>query len=144
MTVGLNATEKGMLSQIDGSMSTTLQGDVREYVANNYFVRNGFTALDGKCGVNCFDGVYVKGDTVYINEVKPLNADGSIKLNGPSDTLPAQMNDKWVDSAVSRLRNGDASQIATADLIQKAIDSNKLVKLVTGVNSDSATLVRLK
>ncbi|KAB0644776.1 contact-dependent inhibition toxin BcpA [Burkholderia latens] len=144
MPVKLNSAEQGVLSQLDQLPSTELQGQAREYVANNYFVRNGFTPLNGKCGVNCFDGVYIKGDTVYINEVKPLNATGSIQLNGPSGSLPTQMSDKWIDSAVTRLRNGDASQRATADLIQKAIDSDKLVKVVTGVNSNGATLVKLK
>ncbi|MBO7776116.1 contact-dependent inhibition toxin BcpA, partial [Burkholderia pseudomallei] len=144
MPVKLNSAEQGVLSRLDQLPSTDLQGQAREYVANNYFVRNGFTPLDGKCGVNCFDGVYIKGDTVYINEVKPLNTNGSIQLNGPSGSLPTQMSDKWIDSAVTRLRNGDASQRATADLIQKAIDSDKLVKVVTGVNSNGATLVKLK
>ncbi|MBY8610528.1 contact-dependent inhibition toxin BcpA [Burkholderia arboris] len=144
MPVKLNSAEQGVLSKLDQLPSKDLQGQAREYVANNYFVRNGFTPLDGKCGVNCFDGVYIKGDAVYINEVKPLNANGSIQLNGPSGGLPTQMTDKWIDSAVTRLRNGDASQRATADLIQKAIDSDKLVKVVTGVNSNGATLVKLK
>ncbi len=134
----------GCLSQLDQLPSKDLQGQAREYVANNYFVRNGFTPLDGKCGVNCFDGVYIKGDTVYINEVKPLNANGSVQLNGPSGSLPTQMTDGWIDSAVTRLRNGDANQRATADLIQKAIDSGKLVKIIAGVNSNGATLVKIK
>ncbi len=144
MPVKLNSAEQGVLSKLDQLPTTDLQGQAREYVANNYFVRNGFTPLDGKCGVNCFDGVYIKGDTVYINEVKPLNANGAIQLNGPSGSLPTQMTDGWIDSAVTRLSNGDASQRATADLIQKAIDSGKLVKVVTGVNSNGATLVKLK
>ncbi|UVT02203.1 contact-dependent inhibition toxin BcpA [Burkholderia glumae] len=144
MPLKLNTAEQGVLSQLDQLPSKDLQGQAREYVANNYFVRNGFTPLDGKCGVNCFDGVYIKGDTVYINEVKPLNANGSVQLNGPSGSLPTQMTDGWVDSAVARLRSGDANQRATADLIQKAIDSGKLVKIVTGVNSNGATLVKIK
>ncbi|HDR8913896.1 TPA: contact-dependent inhibition toxin BcpA [Burkholderia multivorans] len=144
MPVKLNTAEQGVLSQLDQLPSKDLQGQAREYVANNYFVRNGFTPLDGKCGVNCFDGVYIKGDTVYINEVKPLNANGSVQLNGPSGSLPTQMTDGWIDSAVTRLRSGDANQRATADLIQKAIDSGKLVKIITGVNSNGATLVKIK
>ncbi|MDN7642343.1 contact-dependent inhibition toxin BcpA [Burkholderia cenocepacia] len=144
MPVKLNTAEQGVLSQLDQLPSKDLQGQAREYVANNYFVRNGFTPLDGKCGVNCFDGVYIKGDTVYINEVKPLNANGSVQLNGPSGSLPTQMTDGWIDSAVARLRSGDANQRATADVIQKAIDSGKLVKVVTGVNSNGATLVKIK
>ncbi|PRH34615.1 cell surface protein, partial [Burkholderia gladioli] len=144
MPVKLNTAEQGVLSQLDQLPSKDLQGQAREYVANNYFVRNGFTPLDGKCGVNCFDGVYIKGDTVYINEVKPLNANGSVQLNGPSGSLPTQMTDGWIDSAVARLRSGDANQRVTADLIQKAIDSGKLVKVVTGVNSNGATLVKIK
>ncbi|WP_124095347.1 contact-dependent inhibition toxin BcpA [Burkholderia gladioli] len=144
MPVKLNTAEQGVLSQLDQLPSKDLQGQAREYVANNYFVRNGFTPLDGKCGVNCFDGVYIKGDTVYINEVKPLNANGSVQLNGPSGSLPTQMTDGWIDSAVARLRSGDTNQRVTADLIQKAIDSGKLVKVVTGVNSNGATLVKIK
>ncbi len=65
-------------------------------------------------------------------------------LNGPSGSLTTQMTDGWGDSAVARLRSGDANQRATADLIQKAIDSGKLVKVVAGVNSNGATLVKIK
>lgn len=144
MPVKLNSAEQGVLSQLDQLPSKDLQGQAREYVANNYFVRNGFTPLDGKCASNCFDGVYIKGDTVYINEVKPLNANGSIQLNPDNGTLPAQMTEGWIEYSVERLANGDASQRATAAAIQKAIDSNKLVKLVTGVDSNGAKIVNLK
>ncbi|PMS13217.1 hemagglutinin repeat-containing protein [Trinickia caryophylli] len=145
MPARLSTAEQGILSQIDNLGSTALQGDAREYVANNYFVRNGYTPLDGKCGAgNCFDGVYIKGDTVYINEVKPLNPNGSIKLSGPSDSMSTQMTDEWIGSAVRRLENsGNPESIKTAQLIKSAINENRLVKLVSGVNGQGMTTVKL-
>ena len=76
-------------------MATTgIQGEAREFVAQNYFMRNGYTPLEGKCGSgNCFDGVYLKDGKVYVVEVKPLNANGSIKLSGPSGHMDAQFSD---------------------------------------------------
>ena len=144
MTLPLSAADRVLLSQIDSLPNTTLQGDAREFIVNNYFARNGYTSLNGKCGVNCFDGVYVKGDTVYINEVKPLKANGSIKLNGPADDLPTQMTDDWVASATQRLRaTGNADAMKTADIIDAARKDGKLVKMVTGVNNQGATVVKL-
>jgi filamentous hemagglutinin len=143
ISVSLNSAERGILSQISSLANTKLQGDAREYVANNYFVRNGFTSLDGKCGVNCFDGVYLKGNTVYINEVKPLNVDGSIKLNGPTANLATQMTDSWITSAVGRLNSGSAEQRAVAAQIESAISNNSLVKVVTGVDSNGMIVVKL-
>lgn len=144
MTLSLSSADRAILSQIDNLPNTTVQGDAREFIVNNYFARNGYTPLTGKCGVNCFDGVYVKGGTVYINEVKPLNANGSIKPNGPSESLPTQMTDDWVAGAIDRLRQkGDAAAMQTADIIQAARDNVKLVKLVAGVDSQGATVVKL-
>ena len=98
MALRLLPSEQAILAQIGKLPNTTLQGDLREYVANSYFMRNGFTSFEGKCGRNCFDGVYIKGDLVYINEVKPLNANGSIKLTGANSgtKLDAQMTDEWI------------------------------------------------
>ncbi|WP_197387260.1 hemagglutinin repeat-containing protein [Ralstonia pseudosolanacearum] len=146
LSLPVSAADRALLSQIGNLPSTALQGELREYVANNYFVRNGFTSLDGKCGSgNCFDGVYVKGNTVYINEVKPLNADGSIKLNGPSSGgLPTQMTDAWIQDALGRLMNGTQEQQVVAAQIQKAINSGTLVKTVTGVNSSGMTAIRIQ
>lgn len=144
MTLPLSSADRALLSQIDGLPNTTMQGNVREFVVNNYFARNGYTQLEGKCASNCFDGVYIKGDTVYINEIKPLNANGSIKLSGPSGSMETQMTEEWVNSAINRLRNtGDPAAIRTADAIQAAKGNQKLVKLVTGVNGDGATIVKL-
>nr|WP_269848296.1 hemagglutinin repeat-containing protein [Ralstonia sp. ASV6] len=144
LSLPVSAADRALLSQIDSLPNTTLQGNLREYVANNYFVRNGFTPLEGKCGSNCFDGVYVKGNTVYINEVKPLNADGSIQLNGSTATLPTQMTDAWVESAISRLRlSGDPAAIQTADRIAAARANNQLVKVVTDLNNQGMTAIKL-
>ncbi|WP_248114587.1 hypothetical protein, partial [Ralstonia pseudosolanacearum] len=145
LALRMSTADRALLSQIGNLPSSALQGDLREYVANNYFVRNGFTPMYGKCGSgNCFDGVYVKGDAVYINEVKPLNANGSIQLSGQSGSLPTQMTDEWVESAVRRLRSsGDPSAIKTADIIVAAKARNQLIKIVTGVNSQGITAVKL-
>lgn len=105
-------------------------------------------AQAGKCGSsNCFDGVYaVKGDTIYINEVKPLNVDGSIKLSSDNSagTLGTQMSDKWIYGAVNRLKSGTLEQQQTAAIIEKAIADNKLVRVVTGADSSSLTIVKLQ
>ncbi|WP_331694680.1 hemagglutinin repeat-containing protein [Pandoraea sputorum] len=141
----LTAEDRTLLSQLDAISSTGIQGDLREYVVNNYFLRNGYKPLEGKCGANnCFDGVYVKGDTVYIVEVKPLKSDGSIKLNGPSGDLPTQMSSDWIDDALSRLGKGTAEQRATVDAITSALNNGKLVKFVTGVDRNGITAVKIK
>ncbi len=143
MPVKLNTAEQGVLSQIDHLPSTELQGQAREYVANNYFVRNGFTPLDGKCGVNCFDGVYVKGDKVYINEVKPLNANDSIQLNGPSGDLPTQMSDAWIQRSIDRLKaSGNPELVKTADTIESARANGNLIKVVSGIDSNGMSLIK--
>ncbi|WP_431112267.1 hemagglutinin repeat-containing protein [Variovorax paradoxus] len=146
MPVKLTSSDLNMLSQIEKLPNTTLQGDVRELVADNYFIRNGYTPLNGKCGSNCFDGVYLKDGKVYINEVKPLNANGTISLNGSAGTgLPTQMTDQWVDDAIFRLRQTrDASSIKTADMIEVAKNNGKMVKIVSGVNQNSMTLIKVK
>ena len=145
MALRVTSGEQSLLAQIDKLPNTTLQGEAREFVANNYFVRNGFTPLEGKCGSgNCFDGVYIKGDTVYINEVKPLNANGSIKLSGESGTLPTQMSDDWVKNAIGRLReSGNPSALQTAQIIETAMQKQQLVKIVTGVDKQGMTAIRL-
>ncbi|WP_186079155.1 contact-dependent inhibition toxin BcpA [Burkholderia gladioli] len=146
MPVKLNTAEQGVLSQLDQLPSKDLQGQAREYVANNYFVRNGFTPLDGKCGANCFDGVYVKGNTVYVNEVKPLNESGSISLNPPNSAtgLPGQQTDNWVVYSVQRLKNtGDPQLIKTAEVVEQAFRNGNLVKTVSGVNSNGMVVVKV-
>lgn len=109
-------------------------------------MRNGFTSFEGKCGTNCFDGVYVKGDLVYINEVKPLNANGSIKLTGANSAtkLEAQMTDEWILGAIERLaKSGDENLMQTAALLTRARDSGRLVKMVTGVSDNGAVTIKL-
>ncbi|MDY0745364.1 hypothetical protein SNE35_12655 [Paucibacter sp. R3-3] len=107
--------------------------------------RNGYIKLDGKCGSNCFDGVYLKDGNIVISEVKPLNADGSIQLNGPSQRLPTQMEMAWIESRAKQLAKGTPSQKETGDLILKAIGDggNAVTRVVTGVNSGGMTLVKL-
>lgn len=148
LPVKLSAFEQTAISAIDKQGSVQAQGTLREIVADNYFQRNGFQALDGKCGSgNCFDGVYVKGNTVYVNEVKPLNADGTIKLTGPRGNQQTQMSDEWIESAVGRLNNGTPAQKEVAAKIRLALDGKdglSLVRVVTGLDSKSMTIVKLK
>jgi filamentous hemagglutinin len=147
VSVRLTTTELKTIAQIDNMINTTLQGDAREYVANSYFARNGFSTLEGKCGSGCFDGVYLKGDKVYINEVKPLNANGTIKLSGPNEGtgLQTQMTNEWIDYAVSRLRESASLESRrTADIVEAAKQSGNLVKVVSGVNQNGMAIVRLQ
>jgi filamentous hemagglutinin len=145
MALPLTSAEQSIVGQLNGLTDSNVAGALREYAADSYFMRNGFTRLEGKCGSNCFDGVYVKGDMVYINEVKPLNADGSIKLNGSTGTLPTQMSDDWVEYAVKRLGDLNPPEATrTATLIRGAKENGTLVKMVTGVNNNGMTVVKLK
>ncbi|KVW41165.1 contact-dependent inhibition toxin BcpA [Burkholderia ubonensis] len=146
MPVKLNSAEQGVLSQLDQLPSKDLQGQAREYVSNNYFVRNGFAPLDGKCGANCFDGVYVKGDTVYVNEVKPLNESGSISLNpeNPATGLPTQQTDEWVKNSIQTLKKSkNPDLVKTGSIVEKAFEDGKLVKLVSGVDSNRMVIVKI-
>jgi len=144
LPVKLTAAEQAALNTLDGQATVQAQGTLREIVADSYFQRNGYKALDGKCGSgNCFDGVYVKDGKVYINEVKPLNSDGTIKLSGPSRDLATQMTDAWIDGALQRLEKGTAEQKALVSQIRKADMDGKLVKLLTGVNQVGMSILKL-
>lgn len=145
MSLSLSAEEQGLVSGLEGVASNEASGKLRESVANSYFIRNGFTPLEGKCGTNCFDGVYMKDGKIYINEVKPLNADNSIKLTPDSGTLPTQMSDDWILYAANRLKQTkDPVLQNTGRIILDAIESGNVIKVVTGVNSQGATAVKLR
>jgi filamentous hemagglutinin len=144
---GLNSAEKSSLSNLD-SLSSGQAGTVREHVSNSYFERNGFTSMDGKCGAgNCFDGVYIKGDQVIVNEVKPLNPDGSIKLSGGNNAtgLKTQMTDDWIKSRADALIDTkDPVKMQTGYMIKDAIKSGNLTTVVSGVNSNGMVIVKVK
>lgn len=144
--VAFSAAEQALMAQIDQLPNTTLQGNLREYLVNNFFARNGLTSLEGKCGSNCFDHIFTDGNRVYIVETKPLAGNGSIKLSTGNQTtnLPAQMSDSWIDSALSRLReSGDPTAVATANIVAAARSSGTLTKLVIGVDANGLTIVKL-
>lgn len=104
-------------------------------------------ALDGKCGPNCFDGVYIKGDQVIINEVKPLNANGSIKLSSGNEAtgLKTQMTDDWIVSRAEALRTTkDPAKMKVGDQILAARNSGKLTTVISGVNSNGMVIVKVK
>lgn len=129
------------------SLDSAKAGELRETVSNSYFERNGFTVIDGKCGVNCFDGVYIKGDLVIINEVKPLQANGSIKLSGgnKSTDLGTQMSDEWIVSRANALEaTKDPAKVQLAKQILEAKGSGKLTTVVSGVNRSGMVIVKVK
>jgi len=137
--------EAALMAQINTLPNVTLQGDLRELVVENFFTRNGFTPLNGKCGSNCFDGVFVQGNKVYLVETKPLNADGSIRLS-PENTatgLQTQMSDKWIESALRRLSGAGDQSASVAATIRAALDNGSLVKLVVSVDSNGLSMVKL-
>ena len=146
MPAGLTSAEMDALRNL-GSLSNSAAGVLRETVSNSYFERNGFSTLDGKCGTNCFDGVYVKGDQVIVNEVKPLSANGSIKLSGGNDAtgLKTQMSDDWIRSRASELiKSGNPAKVQTGTLILQASKAGKLTTVVSGVNSNGMVIVKVK
>ncbi|MBB3121280.1 two-partner secretion domain-containing protein [Pseudoduganella violacea] len=144
----LTSYEESLLAKMNTTSSYAVQGELREFVAESYFMRNGFARLEGKCGSgNCFDGVFIKGDTVYINEVKPLNANNSIKLSGPDAAtgLKTQMSKSWVENAIQRLeQSSNAQAVETAKVINKAMAEGRLVKMVTGVDGKGMTLIKVE
>jgi hypothetical protein len=141
---GLNAAERNTLSNLD-SLSSNAAGAVRETVSNSYFERNGFKAMDGKCGSNCFDGVYIKGDQVIVNEVKPLNADGSIKLSPAAGTLPTQGTIQWVeDRAWALIATKDPVKMEAGYAILNAKNSGNLTTVISGVNQNGMVVVKVK
>ncbi|MEJ7138982.1 hemagglutinin repeat-containing protein [Amphibiibacter pelophylacis] len=146
----LNEAELSKLSGL-GSLDSNAAGALREEVTDSYFRRNGFTALDGKCGAgnkNCFDGVYVKNGQVYINEVKPIGSKNTISLSGNSSSpndIGVQMTKEWIDSRLDELfSSGDPVKIKTANIILDAIKSKNLVKTVSGVRPDGITTLGIK
>jgi filamentous hemagglutinin len=146
MVATLNATERSQLSKLGTLSDTGAQGAVREKVTNEYFARNGFTQLEGKCGSNnCFDGVFVKGNTVYVVETKPLQVNGAIKLD--NSTGYVQLDKDWIEYSAQRLVDtGDPVKQQTAALIlqaQNSLNGKTLVKIVAGVNENGVTLVKL-
>jgi filamentous hemagglutinin len=147
LPVKVSTAETALLKQLDTLPNTQAQGALREYVADNFYLRNGFTKLDGKCGSNCFDGVYVKDGRIFINEVKPLNADGTIKLSGNSgSSIGAQMSDQWIASRAKQLaQNGTPEQQVTGNLILDALKPNGagITRIVTGVDAKGITIVKL-
>ena len=147
MELILNASEKAILAQLP-NVSKAAGGEVREFVTDSYFMRNGFTKFDGKCGGNnCFDGVYVKGDTVYIVDAKPLSGAGSTSLNpgNASTGLPPQLTDAWVNCATAELKkSADPAVRKTADLIVNASKNGNLVKLVAAADGKGLKVIRVK
>jgi filamentous hemagglutinin len=140
-----SSTEAALMAQVNTLPNVTLQGDLRELVVENFFTRNGFTSLNGKCGSNCFDGVFTQGDKVYLVETKPLRADGSIRLS-PENTatgLQTQMSDMWIESALRRLAGAGDQSASVAATIRAALDNGSLVKLVVGVDSNGLSMVKL-
>ena len=83
---------------------------------------------------------------VYVNEVKPLGADNSIKLSGKNlaTNLAPQMSGQWIAGAVKRFEgSGNADAINTAKILKYAIDNNRLTKMVTGFNKNGMTVVTI-
>lgn len=111
------------------------------------------TALDGSCGSNCFDGVFINNKTgeLVIVEVKPLTNSG-IKLSPANGTLPAQMTDDWIVNAARRIEKLAESGSSSAQLTINKLNQFKdpvtglynVQKVVIGVNSQTVKLITLR
>jgi filamentous hemagglutinin len=140
----LDTAEIAKLNNLD-SLGRDAASTLRENVSNSYFERNGFKALDGKCGTNCFDGVYINGNQVIVNEVKPLNANGSIQLNPSAGTLPTQGTIQWVESrAQALIDTKDPVKMQTGYMIMNAKNAGNLTTVVSGVNANGMVVVKVK
>lgn len=83
---------------------------------------------------------------MIINEVKPLNANGSIKLSpAQSSGLPTQGTIQWVESRARELiKSGDPVRVQTGTLILQASKAGNLTTVVSGVNSSGMVVVKVK
>ena len=146
LPVKLNSIDTAILKQLDTLPSTQAQGALREYIVDNYFLRNGYTKLEGKCGSgNCFDSVFVKGNQVIVGETKPMELNGSIKLSAgnPGTGLDTQFSADWTEGALVRLKASGPEGAKTAEIIRQAWKDGRLAKVVSGVNSSGVTIVKV-
>lgn len=128
-------------------------GKLREDIAKTYFDTKDYTALDGSCGSNCFDGVFINNKTgeLIIVEVKPLTSSG-IKLSPANGPLPAQMTDQWIVNAAGRIEKLAESGSSSAQLTINKLNQFKdpvtglynVQKVVIGVNSQAVKLITLR
>lgn len=84
---------------------------------------------------------------MIVNEVKSLQANGSIKLSPPNaDTeLPMQGGIKWVISrAEALIKTGGPAKVAAGNKINEAIKNGKLTTVISGVNSNGMVIVKVK
>jgi len=141
----LSPEERKLQEKWSNASSSSEKGKIGEELTTSYFERNGYKSLPGKCGSdNCFDGVFVKDGQVYIVETKPLNPDGSIKLNSATSTLPSQMSDGWINDVMRRLRESPET-IGTFDFLRNHIEGGGTIsKVAVGVNGNNVVLVPLK
>ncbi|MBK9150418.1 MAG: hypothetical protein IPM26_05215 [Saprospiraceae bacterium] len=98
---------------------------------------SGWTHYDGSYGSNNgFDGVFIKGDEVIINESKQWGPGSSgVTLAGQGSGTPpwpAQMTEDWVRAVTEKLR--EEGKDILADKIIFALNNNKLTKIVTFVD----------
>lgn len=137
-----NVTEPGLKSKFDdiidngdqyGRKTENLIKEVIEDGGNS-----GWTHYDGSYGSNNgFDGVFIKGDEVIINESKQWTSGGVTLAGQGSGTppWPAQMTDDWVEAVrFQLLQSNDPSKIFVAEKILQAKESGKLTKIVTFVD----------
>lgn len=84
---------------------------------------------------------------MIINEVKPLNANGSIKLSSGNEAtgLKTQMTDDWIVSRAEALKaTNDPGKMEVGNKILAARASGKLTTVVSGVNSNGMVVVKVK
>lgn len=84
---------------------------------------------------------------MIVNEVKPLQANGSIKLSSGNEGtgLKTQMSDDWIKSRIQALRDTkDPVKVKVADQILAAKEAGKLTTVVSGVNSNGMVIVKVK
>ncbi|MDP2747387.1 hypothetical protein [Pseudomonas sp.] len=84
---------------------------------------------------------------MIVNEVKPLSANGSIKLSSgnKSTDLGTQMSDEWIVSRAEALKaTNDPAKMEVGNKILAARGAGKLTTVVSGVNSNGMVIVKVK
>ena len=132
--------------QIASAGTARLSGEMRETVSDAYFTQHGFTKLDGKCGAQCFDGVYIKHGEIYIVEVKPLSSKGTIQLSpNKGSNIGTQMSNEWIANRAEYLEKKGKNPEAklTGEKVLSALKNGNVNKIVVGVNDKTMVTVNL-
>ncbi len=122
-------------------------GKLTERVTESAFQRYGYESVDPELlkysGNKGLDGVFLKGDTVVVNDSKQLSSGGINLSKGNLQTkLEPQMTTGWVTQVAENLKKtADPAKVAVANKILAAMDAGKLQLALSAVDKRTGQLI---